>query len=168
MQKMWVRFLVGELRSHSWGKKLNWASGSTWSIGWHSGNGLEPQMAERDGTENEQLSSGRVAVLRGHQVPSICTVTPGPKLAAPTWHPLIYSTTLVPRVTVCMFCYRDQKVLFLGQFRSSGSCSLRLYCVGLLQNVFESCFGIRSSIFTHSHWNKLLLWTLKTLPLHFF
>ena len=34
--------------------------------------------------------------------------------------------------------------------------------------VFESCFGIKSSIFTHSHWNKLLLWTLKALPLLFF
>ena len=72
MQKMWVQFLVGELRSHSWGKKLNWASGSPWSTGWHSGNGLEPQMAKRDGTENEQLSSGRAAVLCGHQsLPSV-------------------------------------------------------------------------------------------------
>lgn len=124
-------------------------------------------MAKQDGAEREQPPSSERACAVQSPVSSIHAAPPRPRLTATTQHPLIYITALVPKVTVCIFCYRQHKVLFLGQFRSSGSCSPGLYCAGLLQNVFKSCFGFISSLFTHSNCSKLLLWMLKTPPLNF-
>lgn len=126
-----------------------------------------PTWQNRMEQSNSGLPPLKGHMLSSHQSPLTCCA-PCLRLAATTHRPLIHITVLVPKVTVCIFCHRQHQILFLGQFRSSESCSLGRYVLASCRRSgTESWFGIMTTLFTDSHCNKLSLWMLKTLPLHF-
>lgn len=138
-------------------------SGSHWRISRHDSTGPGPPLASQAGTKQQQLPSlekAHAVITRPQS--SFPTVHQNWRRAVTTYCPLVSITALVSKVSVSIFCSRQCKVLFLGQFRSSESCSLGPCYVSPLQNIFYWALYWHHVLSWHFRCNKLHLWMLIT------
>lgn len=133
-------------------------SGSPWRMNRHNSTGPGPHMAKQVGAEQQQLPplEKACAVVTRPQS-SFPMVYQHRSLAVTIYRPLVSITTLVSKLNVYIFCCREHKILFLGQFRSSESCSLGPHYDGPLQNTFYQVLHWYHVLSRHFCCNKLPL-----------